>query len=138
MLGLEASSYVAFVIEKEKKPHAIWEWLIKPYAINMVKLVCGREQKKKLWKDYLPNSMLSYKCYVCDILGHVANENRSNKAWDSLSLVGSTDVSNYTYFLIYRRYILHMQLKEEFFMCVSLETTSEVTDDQEEMNNFYQ
>jgi len=31
-----------------------------------------------------------------------------------------------------------MQLKEEFFMCVSLETTSEVTDDQEEMNNFYQ
>jgi len=45
-----------------------------------VKLVCGREQKKKLWKDYLPNSMLSYKCYVCDILGHVANENRSNKA----------------------------------------------------------
>jgi len=23
MLGLEASSYVAFVIEKEKKPHAI-------------------------------------------------------------------------------------------------------------------
>jgi len=31
-----------------------------------------------------------------------------------------------------------MQLKGEFFMCVSLETTSEVTDDQEEMNNFYQ
>jgi len=42
------------------------------------------------------------------------------------------------YFLVYRRYILYMQLKEDFLMCVSLETTSEVTDDQEEMNNFYQ
>jgi len=28
-------------------------------------------------------------------------------------------------------------LKEEFFMCGSLETTSQVTDDQEEMTNFY-
>jgi len=37
-----------------------------------------------------------------------------------------------------RSHTLYMQLKEEFLMCVSLETTSEVTDDQEEMNNFYQ
>ena len=29
-------------------------------------------------------------------------------------------------------------MKEQFFMYESLETTSEVTDDQEEMNNFYQ
>jgi len=34
--------------------------------------------------------------------------------------------------------VQYMQLKEEFLMCVSLETTSEVTDDQEEMNNFCQ
>ena len=31
-----------------------------------------------------------------------------------------------------------VELKEESLMCVSLETTSKVTDDQEEMNNFYQ
>ena len=31
-----------------------------------------------------------------------------------------------------------VELKEELLMCVSLETTSEVTNDQEEMNNFYQ
>ena len=30
-----------------------------------------------------------------------------------------------------------VELKEESLMCVSLETTGEVTDDQEEMNNFY-
>jgi len=35
-----------------------------------------------------------------------------------------------TYFLVYHRYILYVQLKEEFLMCVSLEVTSEVTDDQ--------
>jgi len=31
-----------------------------------------------------------------------------------------------------------VELKEESLMCVSLETTIEVTDDQEKMNNFYQ
>jgi len=31
-----------------------------------------------------------------------------------------------------------VELKEQFFMYESLETTSEVTDDREEMNNFYQ
>jgi len=36
-------------------------------------------------------------------------------------------------------YSVHaVELKEEVLMCVSRETTSDVTDDQEEMNNFYQ
>ena len=35
-------------------------------------------------------------------------------------------------------YTIHaVELKEEFLMCERLERTSEVTDDQEEMNNFY-
>jgi len=67
-------------------------------------------KKTELWKDYLRNSMLSCKCYVCDILDHVADEICSNKARVPLSVVGSTDVSNCTYFLICRRYILYMQL----------------------------
>jgi len=50
----------------------------------------------------------------------------------------STDVSNCSYFFVYCRYIHAVELKEEFLMCKILETTSKVTDDQEEMNHLYQ
>ena len=33
---------------------------------------------------------------------------------------------------------VYMQLKEEFLICESLEMTTEVTDDQENSNNFFQ
>ena len=36
--------------KKQKKPHAIWEWLIKPYAMNMVEFVYGKEQKRNFRK----------------------------------------------------------------------------------------
>ena len=60
----------------------------------------------------------------CDILDHVADEIWSNK-W-----VFAKWVNWRTYFLVYHRCILYVQLKVAFLMCVSLETTSEVIDDQ--------
>ena len=48
--GLKASYRVAYRIAKEKKPHTIGERLIKPYAMDMVELVCGVEQKENLRK----------------------------------------------------------------------------------------
>jgi len=76
----------------------------------------------------------------CDILDPVADEIRSNKARVTLQLDESADVSNCTYLLVYCRYIhaLELNWKIEFFMCKSQETTSEVTNDQEKMNNFFQ
>jgi len=41
---------------------------------------------------------------TCDILVHVADEIRSNKARVTLQLDESTDVSNSTYLLVYCRY----------------------------------
>ena len=48
----------------------------------------------------------------CEILDHVVDEIRSNKASDILQLNESIDVSNDTYLLVYCRYIPYMQLKE--------------------------
>jgi len=48
----------------------------------------------------------------CEILDHVVDEIRSNKASDILQLNESIDVSNDKYLLVYCRYIPYMQLKE--------------------------
>ena len=44
----EASYKVAYRIAKQKKPHTIGETLVKPCALEMVELVCGLEQRKKI------------------------------------------------------------------------------------------
>jgi len=45
---MEASYRVVIAIMKDKKTNGIGEWLVKPYARNIVEMICGKEQKKKL------------------------------------------------------------------------------------------
>ena len=86
--GLEASYRVVYKIAKEKKPHKIGERLIKPCAMDMVELVCGEEQKRKLEKIALSNDTV--RCRISDmshdILNQVANEIRAIKAKISIQL----------------------------------------------------
>ena len=137
--GLEASYRVAYRIAKEKKPHTIGERLIKPCAIEMVELVCGVEQKRKLEKIALSNDTI--RCRISDmsqnILNQVADEIRASKARISLQLDESTDVSNCAYLLVCCRNERAGKLKEEFLMCESLETTSKGVDVLEKMDNFF-
>ena len=94
--GLEASYRVAYGIAKEKKPHTIDERLIKPCAMDMVKLVCGVKQKRKLAKIGLSNDTV--RCRISDmshdISNQVADEIWASKAKISIQLDESTDVSN--------------------------------------------
>ena len=124
--GLEASYRVAYRITKEKKPHTIGERLIKPCAMDMVELVCGVEQKRKLEKIALSNDTV--RCRISDmsqdILNQVADEILASKAKISIQLDESTDVSNCAYLLVYCRYVHAGELKEELLMCESLETTT--------------
>ena len=94
--GLEASYSIAYRTAKEKKPHAIGERLIKPRAMDKVKLVCGVEQKRKLEKTALSNDTVRCRIrYISqDILNQVADKNRASKAKISIQRNGSTDVSN--------------------------------------------
>ena len=73
-----------------------------------------------------------------DVLNQVADEIRASKARISLQLDESTDVSNCAYLLVYCRYEHAGELKEEFLMCESLETTSKGVDVLEKMDNFFQ
>ncbi|XP_029348266.1 protein ZBED8-like [Acyrthosiphon pisum] len=56
----KAASYkVAYRIARSKKPHTIGESLIKPCALEMVELVCGLEQRKKIEAIPLSNDTIN-------------------------------------------------------------------------------
>ena len=83
--GLEASYQVAYRIAKEKKPHTIGEQLVKPCAIDMVELVCGVEQKRKLALNHV-----LFKVF-CDKMGseHTVLLYHTDIGWLSRGLVFS-------------------------------------------------
>ena len=108
--------------------------------MDMVEHVCEKEQKKKIEKIFLPNDTVL--CRISDmsqdILDLVAEEIRANKARIILQLDGSTDVSNCAYLLVYCRYVHAGELKEEFLMCESLETTKKRLIFWKKMDNFFE
>ena len=138
--GLEASYCVAYRIAKEKKPLMIGERPITLCTMEMVELVCGVEQKRKLEKIAFSNDTI--RCRISDmsqdILNQVADEIQASKARISYQLDESTDVSNCAYLLVYYRYEHAGELKEEFLMCKSLEMTTKWVKVLEKMDNFFQ
>ena len=72
---------------------------------------------------------------LLDILDQVAEEIRASKARISLQLDESTDCA---YLLVYCLCVHAGELKEEFLMCESLETTTKAVDIVEKMDNFFQ
>lgn len=55
---LEASYKVAYWVVKQKKPHTIGETSVKPCALEVVRLVCGLEQWRKLEAVPLSNGVI--------------------------------------------------------------------------------
>lgn len=55
---LEASYKVAYCTAKQKKLHMIGETLVMPYALEMVELVCGLEQRKKIEAVPMSNDVI--------------------------------------------------------------------------------
>lgn len=55
---LEASYKVAYRIAQQKKPHTIAETLIKPCALDIVELVCGKDHRKKVEAVPLSNDVI--------------------------------------------------------------------------------
>ena len=137
--GLEASYRAAYRIAKEKKPHTIAEGLIQPCAMDMVELLCGGEQIRKLEKIALSNDTV--RCRINDmsqdILNQVTDEIRSSKAKISLQVDESTDASKWAYLLVCCRYVHAGELKEEFLTSESFKTTTKAVDVMEKINCFF-
>ena len=65
LASMQASFDVALPIAKQKKPHTIGEMLIKPCALNMVKLIWGETSTKKIQQVSLSNDTIKRRSYLC-------------------------------------------------------------------------
>ncbi|GFT23536.1 protein ZBED8 [Nephila pilipes] len=102
---VEASFRVAYRIAKSKKPHTIGETLIKPCALEMVELVCGLEQRKKLEAIPLSNDVIQSRIVEisCNILKQIINELKASPFPFSMQLDETTDILNCSQLLVFVR-----------------------------------
>ena len=120
-----ASCVVAWHIARAKKPHSIGEKLIKPAAIEMVRLMCGDDVAKKL--DIVPLSNDTVQRRIASMSLNVKEQLVSSIKQGgeySLQIDESTDVSDDAQLLVYVRYLGENTLEEEFLFCRALETTT--------------
>ncbi|GFU03693.1 protein ZBED8 [Nephila pilipes] len=136
---VEASFRVAYRIEKSKKPHTIGETLIKPYALEIVELVCGLEQRKKLEAIPLSNDVIQSRIVEisCNILKQIINELKASPFPFSMQLDETTDISNCSHLLVFVRYVSADTIKEEFLFCESLLQTTKAVDVLAILNVFF-
>lgn len=136
---VEASYKVAYRIAKSKKPHNIGETLIKPCALEMVELVCGLEQRKKLEAIPLSNDVIHSRIVEisCNILKQIIDELKTSPFPFSIQLDETTDISNCSQLLVFVRYISADTVKEEFLFCEPLLQTTKAVDVLAMLNGFF-
>ncbi|GFT06573.1 protein ZBED8 [Nephila pilipes] len=136
---VEASFRVAYRIAKSKKPHTIGETLIKPCALEMVELVCGLEQRKKLEAIPLSNDVIQSRIVEisCNILKQIINELKASPFPFSMQLDETTDISNCSQLLVFVRYVSADTIKEEFLFCEPLLQTTKAVDVLAILNVFF-
>lgn len=129
--AIEASYTVAYKVAKQQKSHTIAETLIMPCAKVMVSLVLGEDQAKKLSAISLSNNTVRRRIddMADDILLQVMDEIKASPYQKiSLQFDESTDVSSCAVLLGFVRYVHLSGVKEEFFLCESLATTTKGED----------
>lgn len=136
---LEASFKVAYHIAKQKKPHTIGETLVKPCALDMVELVCGLEQRKKIEAVPLSNDVIHSRIVdiSSNILKQVMEELAATPFPFSMQLDEATDVSQCSQLLAFVRYVHADAIKEEFLFCEPLLETTKAIDILEMVKSFF-
>lgn len=117
---LEASYLVALRVAKMSKPHTIAENLILPAAIDMVSVLIGVEEAKKLKKIPLSNDTISRR--IDDMAADVRDQiilQVSSSEFFSIQFDESTDVANMSQFLCFVRYECDRDtsIKENMLFC---------------------
>lgn len=129
--AVEASYLVALRIARAMKPHTIGEDLLLPAAKDIVRVMIGDEFVTKLNAISLSNDTVRRRLddMSADILGQVIQEIKSAPLpIFSLQLDESTDVANCSQLLVYVRYIIDGDFKDEFLFCKPLATTTSAHD----------
>lgn len=137
--ALEASYKVALRISKEKKPHTIAETLIKPCALDMVELMCGKEARHKISHIPLSNDTIHDRIRDMseDVLCQVIEQIKASPGKISVQLDETTDVSNCSQLLVFVRYVHEYTIKEEFLFCEPLTQMARASDVMDVVNAFF-
>lgn len=118
---LQASYLVALRVARESKPHTIAENLILPAAIDMVNVMIGPEEAKKLKTIPLSNDTISRRIdeMATDVHNQII-ENLKSSEFFSVQFDESTDVTNFAQFLCFVRYECDGSIKENILFCKSI------------------
>ncbi|GBP11288.1 Protein ZBED8 [Eumeta japonica] len=124
-----------------KKPHTIAETLVKPCALDIVELVCGKNERKKVEAVPLSNDVIHSRIVEMssNVLKQVIEELNASPFPFSMQLDESTDVSQCSQLLVFVRYVKHdtRSIKEEFLFCDSLLETTKASDVFEMIKKFF-
>ncbi|KAI6653997.1 Protein ZBED8-like [Oopsacas minuta] len=136
---LEASYKVAYRIAKQRKPHTICDTLIKPCALDMVELVYGLEQRKKIEAVPLSNHVIHSRIVdiSSNILKQIIKELADTPFPFSMQLGETTDITQCSQLLVFVRYAQAEAIKEEFPFCEPLMQTTKATDIFEKVQSFF-
>ena len=135
---LTASYEVAYLIAKQGKPHIIGETLVKPAAMQLAKIMLGKEAENKL--SFVPFSNDVVKSRINDIgeyiLSQVVADLKVSPTKCSIQFDETTDVANLNQLIAFVRYVEGQEI-EEFLFCKQFITTAKAIDVKNILDDFF-
>ena len=104
---LTASYEVAYLIAKQGKPHIIGETLVKPAAMQLAKIMLGKEAENKCSLVPLSNNVAISRIndIVEDILSLVVADSKASPTKFSIQLDETTALANLNQLIAFVRYV---------------------------------
>ena len=135
---LTALYEVAYLIAKQGKPHIIGETLVKPGAMQLAKIMLGKEAENKLFLVPLSDDVVKSRIndIVEDILSQVVADSKASPTKFIIQLDETTDVTNLNQLIAFVRYVKGKEIKE-FFFCKQLITAAKAIDVKNILDDFF-
>uniref|UniRef100_K7FT67 Uncharacterized protein n=1 Tax=Pelodiscus sinensis TaxID=13735 RepID=K7FT67_PELSI len=137
--AVSASYIVAYKVAQAKKPYTIVEQLVLPCAKEMVWLVLGEEAARKL--NDISVSINTVSRWINEISQNISEQvvdEIKKSPLFAVQLDESTDVTLCSQLLVFTRYMVEGDFKDEFLFCKTLHTTTKAQDVMEIVNNFFE
>ena len=126
---------VAYLFAKQGKPHIIGETLVKPAAMQLAKIMLGKEAENKLSLVPLSNDVVKSRINDIgeNILSQVVTDLKASPTKFNIQLDETTDVANLHQIIAFVRYV---KGPEVFLFCKQFITTTKAIDVKNILDDF--